>query len=104
MALPLDGLNVLDLTNVMAGPYCNMVLGDMGAAVVKIESFPDGDGSRRFDPQVNGESDCFCVLNRDKPSVALALTSPPAKATFMKLPAKAATITENFRPARADKL
>jgi len=51
MALPLEGVKVLDLTSVMAGPYCSMVLGDMGAEVVKVENFPEGDASRRFDPQ-----------------------------------------------------
>ncbi|MDQ6881651.1 MAG: CoA transferase, partial [Pseudomonadota bacterium] len=70
MALPLEGVRVLDLTNVMAGPYCSMVLGDMGADVVKLESVDGGDTSRRFDPQVNGESYCFAVLNRNKKSLA----------------------------------
>ena len=51
MALPLEGMKVLDLSNIMAGPYCTMVLGDMGAEVLKVESF-EGDGSRRFDPKV----------------------------------------------------
>ena len=104
MALPLEGLNVLDLTNVMAGPYCNMVLGDMGADVVKIESFPDGDGSRRFDPQINGESYCFAVLNRNKKSLALDLQSARGKEIFMKLAAKADIISENFRPGVVAKL
>lgn len=104
MALPLDGVNVLDLTNIMAGPYCNMVLGDMGADVVKIESFPDGDGSRRFDPQINDESYCFAVLNRNKKSLALDLKAPRGKAIFMELAAKADVISENFRPGVVAKL
>ena len=104
MPLPLEGLNVLDLTNVMAGPYCNMVLGDMGADVVKIESFPDGDASRRFDPQINDESYCFSVLNRNKRSLALDLKSARGKEIFMKLAARADFITENFRPGVVAKL
>ncbi len=55
MPLPLEGMKVVDLSNIMAGPYCTMVLGDMGAEVIKVESFPEGDGSRRFDPKVNVE-------------------------------------------------
>jgi crotonobetainyl-CoA:carnitine CoA-transferase CaiB-like acyl-CoA transferase len=98
MALPLEGVRVLDLTNVMAGPYCGMVLGDLGADVVKIENFPDGDASRRFDPKVNGESYCFAVLNRNKRSLALDMKDPRGKAVFMKLIAGADIVMENFRP------
>ena len=104
MALPLEGVRVLDLTNVMAGPYCSMVLGDMGADVTKIENFPEGDTSRRFDPQVNGESYCFAVLNRNKKSVALDLKEPRGKEVFMKLAAQADIIMENFRPGVVGKL
>ena len=104
MALPLDGVNVLDLTNVMAGPYCNMVLGDMGADVVKVENFPEGDAARRFDPKVNGESYCFAVLNRNKKSLALDMKHPRGKEIFDKLAAKADIITENFRPGVVKKL
>ncbi len=104
MALPLEGVRVLDLTNVMAGPYCTMVLGDMGAEVVKIETFPDGDASRRFDPQVNGESYCFAVLNRNKKSIALDMKHPNGKDIAMKLAARADIITENFRPGVVRKL
>ena len=104
MALPLEGVRVLDLTNVMAGPYCSMVLGDMGADVTKIENFPEGDTSRRFDPQVNGESYCFAVLNRNKKSVALDLKEPRGKEVFMKLAAQAEIIMENFRPGVVGKL
>ena len=98
MALPLEGVKVLDLTSVMAGPYCSMVLGDMGAEVVKVENFPEGDASRRFDPKVNGESYCFAVLNRNKKSIALDMKNPQGREIFMKLAAKADIITENFRP------
>ena len=104
MALPLEGVKVLDLTSVMAGPYCSMVLGDMGAEVVKVENFPEGDASRRFDPKVNGESYCFAVLNRNKKSIALDMKNPRGKEIFMKLAAKADIITENFRPGVVRKL
>lgn len=104
MALPLEGVKVLDLTTVMAGPYCSMVLGDMGAEVIKIENFPEGDASRRFDPKINDESYCFAVLNRNKKSVALNVKDPRGKEIFMKLAAKADIITENFRPGVVRKL
>ena len=98
MALPLDGVKVLDFTAIMAGPYCTLMLADMGADVVKIESFPEGDGSRRFDPKVNGESYCFAVLNRNKRSVALNLKDARGKEVFMKLAREADIIVENYRP------
>ena len=104
MALPLEGVKVLDLSNIMAGPYCTMVLGDMGAEVLKVENFPEGDGSRRFDPKVNGESYCFAVLNRNKKSLALNMKDPRGKEIFLKLAAKADIITENFRPGVTRKL
>lgn len=104
MALPLEGVKVLDLTTVMAGPYCSMVLGDMGAEIIKIENFPEGDASRRFDPKVNDESYCFAVLNRNKKSLALNMKDPRGKDIFMKLAAKVDIITENFRPGVVRKL
>jgi crotonobetainyl-CoA:carnitine CoA-transferase CaiB-like acyl-CoA transferase len=104
MALPLDGVTVLDLTTVMAGPYCTMVLGDMGADVIKIENFPEGDASRRFEPKVNDESYCFAVLNRNKKSVGLNMKDPRGKEAFMKLAARADIVTENFRPGVVKKL
>jgi len=98
MALPLDGVKVLDFTAIMAGPYCTLMLADMGADVVKIESFPEGDGSRRFDPKVNGESYCFAVLNRNKRSVALNLKDPRGRDVFLKLARDADIVIENYRP------
>lgn len=104
MALPLEGVNVLDLTNIMAGPYCSMVLGDMGADVIKIENFPEGDASRRFDPKINDESYCFAVLNRNKKSLALDMKDARGKEIFNKLAARADIVTENFRPGVIRKL
>lgn len=104
MPLPLEGVKVLDLTNVMAGPYCSMVLGDMGAEIIKIENFPEGDTSRRFEPQVNGESYCFAVLNRNKKSLALDMKNPRGKAIVLKLAEKADIVMENFRPGVVRKL
>jgi crotonobetainyl-CoA:carnitine CoA-transferase CaiB-like acyl-CoA transferase len=103
MPLPLEGVRVLDLTNVMAGPYCAMVLGDMGAEVVKVESF-EGDTSRRFEPQINGESYCFAVLNRNKKSIAIDLKAPRGKAIVTQLAAKSDIVMENFRPGVVRKL
>jgi crotonobetainyl-CoA:carnitine CoA-transferase CaiB-like acyl-CoA transferase len=98
MTLPLSGIRVLDLTNVLAGPYCSMVLGDMGAEVIKIENADKGDISRSFEPQVNAESYCFAVLNRNKKSVALNLKDPDGLKIALMLASKADIVLENFRP------
>ncbi|MFZ9801544.1 MAG: CaiB/BaiF CoA transferase family protein, partial [Burkholderiaceae bacterium] len=104
MALPLEGVRVLDLTSVMAGPYCSMLLGDMGADVIKIESFPDGDTSRAFVPQIRGESYCFTVLNRNKRSLAIDMKSAKGRDIVHQLAKRADIITENFRPGVVKKL
>jgi crotonobetainyl-CoA:carnitine CoA-transferase CaiB-like acyl-CoA transferase len=104
MALPLEGVKVLDFTAVMAGPYCTLMLADMGADVTKIETFPEGDGSRRFEPKVNDESYCFAVLNRNKKSMALDMKQPQGREIFMQLAANADIIVENYRPGVTRKL
>ena len=103
MPLPLEGIRVLDLTNVMAGPYCTMVLGDLGAEVIKLESL-DGDSTRNFEPKVNDESYCFAVLNRNKKSISVDMKAPEGKAIVMKLAAQAEIMIENFRPGVVKKL
>lgn len=103
MPLPLEGVRVLDLTNVMAGPYCSMVLGDLGAEVVKIESL-EGDGTRLFEPLVNGESYCFAVLNRNKRSIAIDLKAPRGRDIVLRLAAQSDIVIENFRPGVVKKL
>ena len=104
MTLPLEGAKVLDLTNVMSGPYCTLMLADMGADVVKVESFPDGDMSRRFEPKVRGESYCFAVLNRNKRSIGIDLKSEQGMEGFRRLATEADFIVENFRPDVKHKL
>jgi crotonobetainyl-CoA:carnitine CoA-transferase CaiB-like acyl-CoA transferase len=103
MPLPLEGVRVLDLTNVMAGPYCSMVLGDLGAEVIKLESL-EGDSTRNFEPKVHDESYCFAVLNRNKKSIAVDLKSPAGKEIVMKLAAGCDIMMENFRPGVVKKL
>lgn len=103
MALPLDGARVLDLTNIMAGPYCSMVLADLGAEVVKIESF-EGDLSRGFEPHVNGESYCYAVINRNKKSLALDLKHPRGREIARRLASRADILLESFRPGAMRKL
>jgi CoA:oxalate CoA-transferase len=96
--LPLAGVRVLDLTRVLAGPYCTMLLADMGADVVKIER-PEGDDARAFGPFLpSGESAYFAGINRGKRSIVLNLKLPADKATFLKLVEKADVVVENFRP------
>ncbi|MGH8868800.1 MAG: CaiB/BaiF CoA transferase family protein [Actinomycetes bacterium] len=96
--LPLDGFRVLDLTRFLSGPYCTMVLAELGADVVKVERFPEGDDSRRLSPKVNGESYPFGMPNRSKRSIALDLKSPAGRDLFLRLAADADTVIENFRP------
>ncbi|MBY0437475.1 MAG: CoA transferase [Burkholderiales bacterium] len=98
MALPLDGVKVVDLTNVLAGPFCTMTMSDMGAEVLKVENFPEGDLSRRLSPKINDESYCFAMVNRNKRSIGLDLKSARGKEVFMKLAAGADVILENMRP------
>ena len=103
MPLPLEGVRVLDLTNVMAGPYCSMVLGDLGAQVIKVESL-EGDSTRNFEPKVNDESYCFAVLNRNKKSIAVDLKAPRGRDIVLRLAAHSDIAIENFRPGVVRKL
>ncbi len=97
-SLPLEGFRVLDLTRFLAGPYCTMVLAELGADVVKVERFPEGDDSRRLAPKVNGESYPAAMPNRSKRSVALDLKSDAGREVFLHLAREADLVVENFRP------
>ena len=98
MQLPLDGVRVLDMSQIMAGPYCTMVLADMGADVIKIEKVNGGDDSRQMGPFVNGESTCFMQINRNKRSVALNLKDQDARELFYDLVRNSDVVVENYRP------
>ena len=100
----LDGIRVLDLTRVLAGPYCTMMLADMGAEVIKIEVPKIGDDSRQFGPFVNKESSYYMNLNRNKKGVTLNLKSPAGKSIFLKLIQNADIVVENYRPGTMEKL
>ncbi|TYP47436.1 CaiB/BaiF CoA transferase family protein [Thermosediminibacter litoriperuensis] len=102
--LPLSGIKVLDLSRVLAGPYCGMILADLGAYVVKIERPGRGDDSREFGPFVNGESAYFMSINRNKKSVTLNLKSPEGKEIFKELVKHFDVVVENFRPGTMEKL
>src|SRR6185503_3971358 len=95
---PLDGLRVIDLTRVVAGPYCTMMLGDMGAEVLKIEEPQHGDDSRAWGPYINGWGSFFLELNRSKKSVTLDLKTPSGASTLRRLIETADILIENFRP------
>lgn len=102
---PLKGLKVLELSHIMAGPMCGLMLADMGADVIKIEKFPDGDDSRRMvPPTVDTESAAFMMLNRNKRGTSINLKSERGKAVFRNMAATADVIIENFRPGTMERL
>jgi len=100
----LSGIRVLDLTRVLAGPFCTMLLGDMGAEIIKIETPGHGDDSRRYPPFIGQESAYFMNLNRNKKSLVLNLKNAKAKEIFLNLVEKSEVVLENFRPGTMDKL
>ena len=102
---PLDDVFVLDLSRILSGPFCTMMLGDMGAKVVKVEPPPRGDDTRLWGPPfVNGISTYFLSINRNKRSIGLNLKSPEGRDVLWKLVERADVIVENFRPGVLDKL
>ena len=103
--LPLAGIRVLDLTHALAGPFCTMLLGDLGADVIKVEPPGEGDHSRRWGPPfVNGESTYFMSVNRNKRSVALDLKQEAAVQAAIDLALASDVLVENYRPGTAARL
>jgi formyl-CoA transferase len=95
---PLEGIRVIDLTRVVAGPFCTMMLGDMGAEVLKIEEPEHGDDTRGWGPYINGAGSFYLGLNRSKKSVALDLKTAEGAGALRRLVASADVLIENFRP------
>lgn len=101
---PLDGFRILDLTRFLSGPYCTMVLAELGADVIKIEQPHTGGDERRFEPKINGESYPGAMPNRSKRSISLDLKTDDGRDIFLRLVEEADLVIENFRPGVAKRL
>ncbi|MDQ1393089.1 MAG: CoA:oxalate CoA-transferase [Acidimicrobiaceae bacterium] len=100
---PLSGITVVDLSRVLAGPYCTMMLADLGARVIKVER-PDGDDARQMGPFIDGTSAYFASVNRGKESIVLDLLVPSDRSVFEALLDGADVLVENFRPGVLERL
>jgi len=101
---PLSGLRVLDLSRMLAGPFCTALLADLGADVVTVEAPGRGDDTRHFAPFVSGESAYFMLINRGKKGVTINLKDPRGRALIERLAKSADVVVENFRPGVAARL
>ena len=105
MSGPLAGMRVLELAQIMAGPTAGLMLADMGADVIKVEKLPGGDDSRTYsEPQVNGVSAPFMILNRNKRGIALNLKHAEGRSILLKMVRNADVLTENYRKGTLEKL
>ncbi|MCK5670744.1 CoA transferase, partial [Candidatus Bathyarchaeota archaeon] len=101
---PLKGIRVLDLSRVLAGPYCSMTLSDLGAEIIKVEIPGRGDDTRAFPPFLEGESSYYLSLNRGKKSLTLNLKNPEAAGIFKDLVSGADAVVEAMRPGSLARL
>lgn len=101
---PLTGITVLDLSRILAGPYCTFLMAELGARVIKVEAPPKGDDAREYGPFRGGKSTYFSSINRGKQSIALDLKRPADTRIFEALLVKADVLVENFRPGTMEKL
>jgi len=104
VAGPLSGITVVDLTRVLAGPYCTLILSDLGARVIKVEHPPGGDLGRTLGPWINGTSGYALSVNRGKESIALDLKRDADRAILQRLLARADVVAENYRPGVMERL
>src|SRR5258708_7887537 len=100
----LQGVRILDLSRMLPGPYCSMMLADLGAEVIKVEEPKIGDPTRHSPPTIDGRSAAFIQVNRNKKSIALDLKQPEGRAIFLKLASTADCVLEQFRPDVVDRL
>jgi CoA:oxalate CoA-transferase len=101
---PLSGITVVDLSRILAGPYCTMLMAELGARVIKVEPPGKGDDAREYGPFIKGRSTYFASINRGKQSIALDLKADADKRIFEKLLERADVLVENFRPGTMEKL
>jgi len=101
---PLDGIKVLDFTNVLAGPYCTMMLANMGAEIYKLERPGCGDDSRAYGPHINGESVYFTSVNRGKKSIVCNTKTEAGREVFLKLVEKVDVVIENIKPGGMERM
>ncbi|MFZ0575945.1 MAG: CoA transferase [Psychrobacillus psychrotolerans] len=104
MEQALNGMKVVDLSQVLAGPYCTMVLADMGADVIKVEKFPNGDDTRSMGPYINEESYMYMMVNRNKRGICLNLKTDKGLEVLYKIIKEADVFIENYRPGVTKKL
>jgi crotonobetainyl-CoA:carnitine CoA-transferase CaiB-like acyl-CoA transferase len=104
MRQALEAIRVLDLSRMLPGPFCSMMLGDLGAEVIKVEEVKGGDPTRRSPPMTGGQSAAFLQINRNKKSIAIDLKHPEGRDVFLRLAATADVILEQFRPGVVDRL
>jgi len=104
VAGPLSGITVIDLSRILAGPYCTLMMAELGARVIKVETPGTGDDARAYGPFVKGRSAYFMSVNRGKESIVLDLKAPADRAIFDKLLEQADVLVENFRPGTMEKL
>jgi len=100
----LQGIRILDLTHVLAGPFCTMMLADLGAEVIKIEIPGKGDDARRYLPFIKSESAYFMNVNRNKKGITINLKHPQGKELFLELVRKSDVVVENFKPGTMERL
>ncbi len=100
----LQGIKILDLTRVLAGPYSTMIMGDLGAEIIKLEIPGKGDDTRQFGPFIGEESSYFMNLNRNKKGITLNLKAEQGKEIFRRMVKEADVVIENFRPGTMEKL
>jgi len=102
---PLEGIKVIELAQIMAGPTCGILLADMGADVIKVEKLPGGDDTRSYtEPSIAGESAPFMMMNRNKRGIAVNLKAPGGLEVVKRLLADADVVTENYRKGTLEKL
>ena len=101
---PLSGITIVDLSRILAGPYCTLLMAELGARVIKVEAPKTGDDARQYGPFKNGKSTYFASVNRGKESIVLDLKAAGDRDIFERLLDKADALVENFRPGTMEKL